>query len=336
VSLALVEPGARKGNRNYIFRGRVAGKVREIATDFGPGTPTRVLREAAAKAERAIFAELEAGRVPRPGEATTFSQATVQYLAWRDPETKMLRQRQWIDKLLPALGDRLLADITAADIVTLARDLYPDSKPQSLNSCVIIPAAAVIHFAARNNWCAHIQIPQFKFPRPRARDVSDQVAEALINNLPAGPKRLLLLWLFRQGDRVSDPLGVTWDNIDLRRQVVKIWIEKQDEEIIRPLHPDVFEALAAVPEAERGEYLFPWRQRRSVYSWLNPYTKGLGVSFTPHQARHTVGRQLNSGGVPLRTAMQVLGHKDPRSTLRYQKVDEAAVRSAFASVGKAA
>jgi integrase len=100
------------------------------------------------------------------------------------------------------------------------------------------------------------------------------------------------------------------------------------------LHPEVFEALAAIPAREQTGYLFPWRNRFQVYEWLYRVTKKLGVYFTPHMARHTVGRQLNASGVPLKTAMEVLGHKDPRSTLRYQGVDEEAVRAALLQLGK--
>ena len=60
----LIAPGKRKGNRTWIFRGRVAGRLREITTEFGPGTPARVLRQAAEQAERELWAEYEAGRSP--------------------------------------------------------------------------------------------------------------------------------------------------------------------------------------------------------------------------------------------------------------------------------
>lgn len=336
-----IAPGQRKGNKNWLFRGRVAGKLREITTEFGPGTPTRVIREAAAKAERELWAELEASRIPRSGEDATFAQAARHYLAWKDPEEKRSwrQQRQRIDQLLLHLGDRLLKDITPADLTSLANDLMPNGKLASRNTTVIVPAAAILHYAARQNWCPHIRVQFFAIPKPRNRDVSDEVAETLINSLPEDCdkreyRRLLLLWLFRMGDRITDPLGVTWEGIDLQRQSVRMWHEKPDEEKTRPLHPEVFEALAAIPEDERTGYLFPWRDRDSVYWWLKPYAKSLGIHFTPHMARHTVGRQLNAAGVPLKTSMEVLGHKDVRSHLRYQNVDEASVRTALSALGK--
>jgi hypothetical protein len=51
-------------------------------------------------------------------------------------------------------------------------------------------------------------------------------------------------------------------------------------------------------------------------------------------ARHTVGRWLNAVGNGLRTIMEVMDHLDPRSSVRYQSVDEATVRNALAGLGK--
>ena len=37
-----------------------------------------------------------------------------------------------------------------------------------------------------------------------------------------------------------------------------------------------------------------------------------------HDLRHDVASTLTMAGVPQRTVMEILGHKDPRMTLRYQ------------------
>src|SRR5215831_10052506 len=109
--LSIIAPGKRKGNKFYIFRGRVAGKLREVATKLGPETPARNVRKACGEAEREIWAEHEASRVPRSGEDATFAQAAKQYLNFKDPDAKRQQLRQRIDKLLPHLGDRTLASI---------------------------------------------------------------------------------------------------------------------------------------------------------------------------------------------------------------------------------
>lgn len=333
--LNAIAPGKRKGNKRWIYRGRVAGKLHEITTAFGPDTPPRVIREDKAKTERDIWVECEAGRVPRSGENTTFRQASVQYLNLKDPQAQNIPLRRKIDKLVTHLGDRTLASISAQDIINLANQLYPHTTLSSRNDAVIIPAAAVLHYAAKNGWCQWIKISQFARKKPETRSVSDEVAETLINSQPMGSyERLFLLWIFRQGNRVTEAINVRWPKIDLPRRTAELWVQKRMEWRNKPLHDEIFEALAAIPLAERGEYVFPWRKRNEVYKWLMPYAKRLGIRFTPHMARHTVGKQLNANGNGLSTIMDVLDHLDPRSSVRYQSVDEATVRKALAGLGK--
>ena len=48
-----------------------------------------------------------------------------------------------------------------------------------------------------------------------------------------------------------------------------------------------------------------------------------------HDLRHDVASTLTMAGVPQRTVMEILGHKDPRMTLRYQHLSAAHVRHAM-------
>lgn len=55
---------------------------------------------------------------------------------------------------------------------------------------------------------------------------------------------------------------------------------------------------------------------------------GHDESFTPHTLRHTYATRLIAAGVPLRVVQQVLGHKDPKTTMRYTHVSNEQVRDA--------
>lgn len=57
-----------------------------------------------------------------------------------------------------------------------------------------------------NRWCPWLRVQAFKQPKPKTRAASRGVASALLGAGPAGPKRLLLMWLFRIGTRISDTL----------------------------------------------------------------------------------------------------------------------------------
>jgi integrase len=68
----------------------------------------------------------------------------------------------------------------------------------------------------------------------------------------------------------------------------------------------------------------------SVYKWLRPLLRGLGIEFTAHIARHYGGKLLNRTGSGLKTIMGALDHKDAKNSLRYQDIDREVIREAMA------
>lgn len=88
-------------------------------------------------------------------------------------------------------------------------------------------------------------------------------------------------------------------------------------------------------EPDKTGAVFPWRTRSGVYKWLRPLCKRLGVKFTPHMARHYLGKELNRAGTGLKTIMGALDHSSATSPLRYQDADIEIVREANTRATKA-
>jgi integrase len=60
------------------------------------------------------------------------------------------------------------------------------------------------------------------------------------------------------------------------------------------------------------------------------YVRAVGLpNLTLHDLRHDAASTLTMAGVPQRTVMAVLGHKDPRMTMRYQHLSPAHLRDAM-------
>jgi integrase len=175
----------------------------------------------------------------------------------------------------------------------------------------------------------------FREPKPRTRSVTRDVAGRLINAVAEDrSKQLLLVWLFRQGTRISETLRVSWEDIDLSGRTVQVYVSKTKSWKHFPIDDELLEHLAAVPEAERQGRVWRWTERSSVYSWLRPLVARLGVKFTPHMARHSVGTWLNEEGAGQTTIMEKLGHADVRSSARYQSASIDVVRAASARIGR--
>ena len=140
-----------------------------------------------------------------------------------------------------------------------------------------------------------------------------------------GKLKLLLVFLFAQGWRISDVLRLQWADIDWNAATVRYHVSKTDEWLTMPLHMLVLNMLRN--EALHVGRVFPWRGRNSVYRVLKPLCRKCGVTFTCHQARHSFATFLDSEGASIREIMEAGAWKDHRSVMRYIKVDQPRVRA---------
>jgi integrase len=289
-------------------------------------------------------------RVPGAGEKVTLAEAAQHYLALKQPSPFVTAR---IKKLVKAVGGgKDVGKIRSADLVAAANFLYPLAKNETKNRWAIKPGAAILHYAAENEWCGWVRVRKLEEAPPVTRAAAPGTDETLLAALTADEpgtalKRLkrrraalLILWLFKHGNRISDPLRLTWPAIDLHRKVYTMLVGKARRIVEKPLDEEVWEALANDETKEgfgKEDYVFPWRTRSGVYKWLRPLVRELGMTFTPHRARHALGKRLNAEANGLKTIMAALDHSDAKSSLRYQDADVEVVRQALAgkSPGKA-
>ncbi|WP_374374413.1 tyrosine-type recombinase/integrase [Dongia sp.] len=359
--LKLIPPGRRKGNTYYIARGRVGGKLVEFSCRTADKASAERYAIAALAELTASAADAQSGEpdIERP---KTFRDAAVAYTGFRypplsDQERAALRNGEpaareklkqvdraikEINHLVAELGDRRLADIKHADLVAASIKLYPNHKASSRNRLGITPASAILHYAADQGWCAYQRLARFKEPRAVTRAVDMDSAQALIaaaQDMGEPEMTAALTFLFGQGMRISDAIAIQWPRLDLTRGTIEVDIEKSDETVVKALQEDVRAALAAMPAAPDSlgktvGYVFPWRNRWAFYRALAPVLKATGIRFTPHMARHSLGKWLNASGAGLRSIMDILDHKDPKSSMRYQSTDVKGQRLALGNVGK--
>jgi integrase len=106
-----------------------------------------------------------------------------------------------------------------------AKKLYSGVLESTKNNIVFGPAAAVMHYAAENDLCPYVRIKKLKERRPVPREMRKEEADRLIA-AAGGKMRLLLVFLFAQGWRVSDTLRLTWQDIDLAQATVRYHVSK--------------------------------------------------------------------------------------------------------------
>lgn len=315
MALRLIPPGKR--GPHYVIRGRVGGVLVE-----------RSAKTSSLATARSRLRELEAqlGDVPSLGQIT-FAQAAERYIEFRRPSSADLKR---LEKVVAAIGRRQLRAISAADLHEIAGQLGRGLSAATRNRNYLRPAVTVLHYAAQAGLCPYLRVKAFKESRPKTRAVERQLADALITAAPEGPKRLLVTWLFYQGTRISDTLRVKWNDIDPDAGTVRIHISKTDTVRVFPIHEAVRVQLALfrLPGSPATASVFPWRTRSGV-RWLRKLGEQVGIPFSAHMARHSLGTWLNEDGAGLRTIMETLGHADVHSSIRYQGASVEVVRAAI-------
>lgn len=333
MSYRLYAPGARKGNAHYVARVWVWGEEHEFICLDKAGRPTKEERSARRYAQAYLAEARRKGR-PDPLEAArgpeTFADAAARYIAGKaihGPDEKRIRALAE-DPIFGALalGAIVQDDIyAAAQLVRRGKARRSITANASKNRDVITPAAAVLHYAARNHWCGWLRVEHLPEPQPETRRPAAGVGEALLVNTTGLEHLLILLW-FRQGWRIGESLTLRAEKIRLAERECDLWIPKIQKWKTIELHEDVFFALANIGLPGEGT-VFPWT-RWQVYRWLERLCDRLGVRFTPHMARHEFGSQVRDA----KGLVEIGTWTSPASTGRYVHGDKAFRRTLLARV----
>jgi site-specific recombinase XerD len=124
------------------------------------------------------------------------------------------------------------------------------------------------------------------------------------------------------GLRMSSMYDLTWELVDLSRQMVHIPRTKNEEPLHLPLNDAAIEALSVLVKRGNGTGAVI-RNREGTpltgcYYWFIPAVREAGIEdFKWHDFRHTFASRLRQAGVPLETIAELLGHKSLAMTKRY-------------------
>jgi site-specific recombinase XerD len=187
-------------------------------------------------------------------------------------------------------------------------------------------------------------IPSYKLDRlPRGIAWEDiQKILAVVDRTTVVGRRdyAIFLMLATYGIRVGQLCAMTLDDIDWRRQTIRVRAAKGGRDTVLPLRRSVGEALVAYLRDGRAsschrEIFLRVRAplaplRAALTAQIRPYARRAGVNppYGTHAWRHACATRMLAGGQSLKTIRDVLGHISIESTFIYTKVDVETVRQA--------
>lgn len=262
------------------------------------------------------------------------------------------RKRSWrIDEriarqyLSPIFGHRRLTLIERCEVEDwliglLQRGLAPASCNRFLAVFKTICAFAETRgfLGGRMSPC-HGVFP-LKVHGQRERYLSQAEAQRLMSRLQdsSRPEALALRLLLLTGARKSEILKARWEQVNLEQRLLTVPLSKSG----RPRHIVLSDAaiavITAIPHRAAIPWLFPGfakgKPLSDLYHFWNKLRTELGLpGLRIHDLRHTFASLLVNTGHSLYEVQKMLGHADPRTTMRYAHLGQESLLAAAERVG---
>ena len=238
--MAQVRVRKRGKTFSYIFEaGKVAGK-RKVVEKGGFQT-----KSAAYKAGVEAYNDFLHGNIGIMSEAVTLKDFMT---AWLNevvalnvkPTSMQTYQTHFKNHIIPHLGDKKVQDLTPAMLDEWLRKLLQKGLAKNTLSVIHTLIHNALNYAVypaqliNSNPAAYIKVPK-NAPREviKRHIVTPEQFKALLEKYPFGmPIYIPLLLLYHTGMRISEVLGLTWEDIDFAakkinlNQQVKYWSKR--------------------------------------------------------------------------------------------------------------
>jgi integrase len=143
--------------------------------------------------------------------------------------------------------------------------------------------------------------------------------------------RLYILAALHTGARRGELARLRWADVDMRARTITFRHTKNGHARSVPMTDTLREALATLPRPLSPEAsLLPEREPKVVSRAFSRLVGDLEIpNLRFHDLRHDAASALTMAGVSQRAVMEILGHRDPRMTMRYQHLSPGHLRDAM-------
>lgn len=261
------------------------------------------------------------------------------------------RKRSWyVDEritrqyLSPAFGHRSMAGICRTEVESWfhalpQRQLAPTTCNRILAVFKSVCSVAVVHGALPRGQSPCDDVAPFKVYLLRERYLAQEEALRLMDALERSdrPEARVLRLLLLTGARKSEILRLRWEHIRLDLRLLTVPLSKSGKPRHIPLSDEAISVIRAIPHIPGNPWLFPGhapgKPLSDVYLFWNRIRRELGLKDVRiHDLRHTFASFLVSTGHSLYEVQKLLGHSDPRTTMRYAHLGQATLLAAAETV----
>ena len=262
-----------------------------------------------------------------------------------------LRKRSWkVDEriarqhLSPTFGGRRLADIQRHEVENWLYRLSSGGLAPATCNRILAVFKTICSLAETRGILAPGQSPcagvaPFKIHTQRERYLTQDEAQRLMRALEKSdrPEAFAIRLLLLTGARKNEILKARWENVRPDQRLLTVPLSKSGRPRHILLSEEAIKVLRALPRSPGNPWLFPGhapgKPLSDIYRFWNELRRSLGLADVRiHDLRHTFASFLVNAGHSLYEAQKMLGHSDPRTTMRYAHLGQASLLAAAETV----
>ena len=340
------------GGATYYFRYRdAAGKVK--MENLGKADEVS-LQDARVKAHKMKLMVKDGGDPKKEGyrfkDVPTFGKfVDERYLPYAKTRKRSWKTDEIILRthLVPRFGELRMNRITRADVVAMHQQAREDGYAAGTCNRLLVLMKFIYNCAIRwdilppkSNPCDGVEA--FEDNGARERYLTPKEVRRLFDELDANPNvqvgQIVRLLLYT-GARKREVLDAKWENIDFERRLLTVPISKSGKPRHIPLSDAAMELLQSLPRDPELPWVFSNPKTKkppvSIFCAWDTIRKRVGIpEVRLHDLRHSYASFLVNAGRSLYEVQKLLGHHDPKVTMRYAHLAPGALIDAANVVGK--
>ena len=237
----------------------------------------------------------------------------------------------------PIIGELQLNDITRRDVAAWFRGLSekglaPGTCDRILASLKSICALALEYNLFPSGQCPSDKISPLKIQGVRERYLTDAQAIQVMHELDCSeqPEAKIVKLLILTGARKSEIRKARWEHVHLEQRLLTVPVSKSGKARHIPLSNEAVEVFRSIPQVKGCPWVFPGhapgKPISDIFLFWNSLRRKLGLQgIRVHDLRHTFASLLVNAGHTLYEVQMLLGHSDPRTTMRYAHLGQNAL-----------
>lgn len=248
------------------------------------------------------------------------------------------RSRSILDQhILPRFGDFKLAKVRTEDIDRWQSERMEEASPGTVRK-EMMRLKHLLNCAVKWRYVKESPakgLQTVKMPPGRVRYLTPEERAALLEQ--SRPElRVYIEVALQTGARRGELCGLRWTDVDMRTRSVAFPKTKNGERRNIPMTDILYQILQSLPRPlDQKALVLPTLSADAVTIGFGRLAKALNLpNLKFHDLRHDVASTLTMAGVPQRSVMEILGHRDPRMTLRYQHLSPAHLREAMGKLSR--